>query len=314
MKRIALSGIATVLLLPVLVISAATGGTGFSQPSPDALADIPADRLALYQQAGLAYDLPWELLAAIGKVECDHGRHPDPSCHKRGAVNAAGAGGPMQFLAATWDAHGIDADADGTADRWNPADAIYGAANYLRASGAPQDIPAAVYAYNHSSDYVDQVLTWAERYQATALNTVSDSSLLAETILTNPRIHLRPEAKADVRAGRIDPRVLTALLWIAQAYELDGVGPFISGHALYVRGTNQISNHAFGRAVDIGAVNGAAVSRENQAARSLALALSTLPASLRPDEIGSPFPKLSSLAGFFSDADHQDHIHLGWSR
>jgi hypothetical protein len=41
------------------------------------------------------------VLAAIGKVECDHGRNPHPACTQEGAVNFAGAGGPMQFLAAT---------------------------------------------------------------------------------------------------------------------------------------------------------------------------------------------------------------------
>ena len=81
----------------------------------------------------------WAVLAGIGKVECDHGRDPDPSCTAEGAVNSAGAGGPMQFLASTWARYGVDGDGDGRVDRWDPADAIYAAANYLRASGAPGD-------------------------------------------------------------------------------------------------------------------------------------------------------------------------------
>ena len=56
----------------------------------------------------------------------------------------------MQFLASTWAEYGIDANGDGVTDRWDPADAIYGAANYHKASGAPGDTPDAVYAYNHS--------------------------------------------------------------------------------------------------------------------------------------------------------------------
>ena len=62
----------------------------------------------------------------------------------------------MQFLASTWAEYGIDADGNGTPDRWDPVDAIFSAANYLRASGAPGDIPAAVYAYNHSQAYVNR--------------------------------------------------------------------------------------------------------------------------------------------------------------
>ena len=155
----------------MLVIAAATGGVGFADPTPTALADIPPAYLLLYEQAGLAYDVPWQVLAGIGKVECDHGRSPDPACWQEGAVNYAGAGGPMQFLAGTWARYGVDADADGRADRWDAADAIFAAANYLRASGAPGDIRRAVFAYNHSQAYVDQVLRWASVYQATAAAT-----------------------------------------------------------------------------------------------------------------------------------------------
>jgi cell wall-associated NlpC family hydrolase len=169
-KRLALGAIAVCLLLPVLVLAAASnaisGGSGLDEPTASALADIPPEFLLLYQQAGVAYGVPWPLLAGIGKVECNHGRSPHPACWQEGAVNYAGAGGPMQFLAATWARYGVDANGDGKADRWNPADAIFAAANYLRASGAPADIPGAVFAYNHSQAYVDEVLRWASIYAA----------------------------------------------------------------------------------------------------------------------------------------------------
>ena len=104
-----------------------------------ARAEIPAGYLRLYRGAARRYGLDWAFLAAIGKVECDHGRDPDPSCTREGAVNSAGAGGPMQFIATTWARYGVDGDSDGRIDRWDPGDAIYSAANYLRASGAPTD-------------------------------------------------------------------------------------------------------------------------------------------------------------------------------
>jgi hypothetical protein len=110
----------------------------------------------------------WAILAGIGKVECDHGRDRDPSCTRAGAVNAAGAGGPMQFIASTWAAFGLDGNGDGTVDRWDPADAIYAAANYLRASGAPIDYDKALLAYNHASWYVADVKSWAARYRGRA--------------------------------------------------------------------------------------------------------------------------------------------------
>ena len=150
--------------MPALAIAAATGGINLSTPSQAALADIPPDDLMLYQEAGLAFDVPWEVIAGIGKVECDHGRNPDPACWQEGKTNAAGAGGPMQFLASTWQTYGIAANGSGTPDRWNAADAILSAANYLKANGAPGNIEAAVFAYNHSDAYVQQVLAWAGLY------------------------------------------------------------------------------------------------------------------------------------------------------
>jgi cell wall-associated NlpC family hydrolase len=169
-KRLVLAG-AGAALLPVLVIGAAVGalgGVGLASPSPIAVADIPPEYLALYESAGAAYGVPWAVLAGIGKLECDHGRDPDPSCSREGAVNSAGAGGPMQFLASTWALYGVDANGDGSADRWDPADAIYSAANYLRAAGAPHNLRGALYAYNHSRTYVQAVLRWASVYESQA--------------------------------------------------------------------------------------------------------------------------------------------------
>lgn len=167
--RWAISGLAAVALIPVLVIAAATSafqGGGVADPSRTASDDIPPEYLQLYVSAAATYGIPWQVLAGIGKVECDHGRNPHPACGTRGAENSAGAGGPMQFLAGTWSAYGVDADADGSADRWAAADAIYGAANYLRASGAPAHLRDAIFAYNHSDAYVDEVLKWASLYEA----------------------------------------------------------------------------------------------------------------------------------------------------
>jgi cell wall-associated NlpC family hydrolase len=71
----------------------------------------------------------------------------------------------MQFLASTWATYGVDGNGDGRIDRWSPADAIFGAANYLHASGAPKEIERAIFAYNHSSAYVEDVLRWAATYE-----------------------------------------------------------------------------------------------------------------------------------------------------
>jgi hypothetical protein len=145
--------------------AAQTAGYGVSVR---ALRDIPPLYLRLYLLAARRYRLDWAILAGIGRVECNHGRDPDPSCTHEGAVNSAGAGGPAQFLASTWSRYGVGADGHSAPDRWNPADAILGMANYLRASGAPADYRRAIYAYNHAWWYVAEVERWAALYRGAA--------------------------------------------------------------------------------------------------------------------------------------------------
>jgi Transglycosylase SLT domain len=115
---------------------------------------IPPFLLPIYQAAGTAYGIPWQVLAAINEVETDYGRDL--------SVSSAGAEGWMQFLPATWEQYGVDANGAGFKDPYNPADAIFAAARYLRAAGGDTNIRAAVYSYNHSQAYVDSVMLRAQ--------------------------------------------------------------------------------------------------------------------------------------------------------
>jgi murein DD-endopeptidase MepM/ murein hydrolase activator NlpD len=119
--------------------------------------------VALWQGAGSAYGIPWEVLASINKVESNFGRNMGPS--------SAGAVGWMQFMPSTWERWGSDANGDGVADPWNPEDAIYAAARYLAASGGAQDISRAVLSYNHAQWYVDEVLQLAHTFGSGGLDT-----------------------------------------------------------------------------------------------------------------------------------------------
>ena len=74
------------------------------------------------------------------------------------SVSSAGAEGWMQFLPSSWALYGVDANGDGFKDPYNPADAIFAAARYLRAAGAATDLRGAIFAYNHSRAYVESVL------------------------------------------------------------------------------------------------------------------------------------------------------------
>ena len=112
--------------------------------------------LALWQSASEAYGVPWQVLAAINKIESNFGGNMGPS--------TAGAVGWMQFMPETWMRWGMDADGDGVADPWNPDDAVYSAARYLAAAGAHEDLEQAVFAYNHAQWYVDDVLELAASF------------------------------------------------------------------------------------------------------------------------------------------------------
>jgi hypothetical protein len=108
----------------------------------------PAERLRRhYGNAQRRFGVPWNVLAAVNFVETAFGKVRSPS--------TAGAQGPMQFLPSTWRAYGLGGDIH------DPRDSILGAANYLRASGAPRNLRRALYAYNHSELYVDAVLAYA---------------------------------------------------------------------------------------------------------------------------------------------------------
>lgn len=158
------------LALPVLALLGAGSGPAAADPSALALAGIPPEYLAAYRAAASARDFDWAVLAAIGAVESDHGRLDAPGV--RAGLNAAGCcAGPMQFDVtpeggSTWAAYGVDGNADGVRDPYDPADAIPAAAGYLVAHGAPGDYRGAVFAYNHSSAYVERVLGLATRYRS----------------------------------------------------------------------------------------------------------------------------------------------------
>src|SRR3954470_21414085 len=111
---------------------------------------IPPFLLPLYQAAGIEYGVRWEVLAAINEIETDYGRNLN--------VSSAGALGWMQFMPATWKQYGVDANKDDLKDPYNPADAIFATARYLKAAGAETDLRKAIFAYNHADWYVDSVL------------------------------------------------------------------------------------------------------------------------------------------------------------
>ncbi|TLQ46617.1 lytic transglycosylase domain-containing protein [Streptomyces marianii] len=166
-------------------------------------AGIPATVLAAYKQAEQAVAasdpgcrIPWQLLAAIGKVESgqarggrvdangttfspilgpvlngvgfanisdtDNGAYDGDRTHDR-------AVGPMQFIPSTWATWGQDANSDGRKDPNNIYDAALAAAKYLCAGGrdlsVKEDLDKAILSYNRSREYLRTVLSWFEYYK-----------------------------------------------------------------------------------------------------------------------------------------------------
>jgi membrane-bound lytic murein transglycosylase B len=134
------------------------------QPSPSraAVADIPAGYLRLYRTAGARYRIPWSVLAAIGKVESNHGRAQLPGV--RSGSNWTGACGPMQIGCVPGSKAGNAWARYGHGHPYDPAAAIPAAARYLVDHGARHNLDRAIFAYNPSWAYVARVKQLARRY------------------------------------------------------------------------------------------------------------------------------------------------------
>jgi cell wall-associated NlpC family hydrolase len=199
------------LIIPMLVVGGASllfaGGSGSDcgsatnavQPgvSTEAANSVPANYLMWFQKVGLQYNVPWTILAGIGKVESDDGRTTLPGVTS--GQNGFGAAGPMQIgiegaSTNTWGGAPVhpasevvagvatDENGDGIASVYEAPDAIAGAAKYLVAHGVQQDPSAAIFAYNHADWYVQEVLSWASTYAAggfTIADTQSNSTAVA---------------------------------------------------------------------------------------------------------------------------------------
>jgi membrane-bound lytic murein transglycosylase B len=119
-------------------------------PAWEIVTPAPAESLlAFYKEAERATGIGWQYLAAINFIETGFGRI-------RG-LSTAGAQGPMQFIASTWNESGI-----GKGDINDPHDAIQAAARYLVRRGGPADMRKALFGYNNHNAYVDGVTAYAD--------------------------------------------------------------------------------------------------------------------------------------------------------
>jgi Transglycosylase SLT domain len=140
---------------------------------------VPANYVPWLTKAATKYKLGprgFAIVAAIHFVESDFGRSPLPGV-ARGTQNEVGAEGPGQFLVPSWEEFGQDADGDGVKDVYGIPDSIYGTANYMHLSGAPQDWWGAIFAYNHAGWYVEEVLEKAKEFESTVQISCTEPSI-----------------------------------------------------------------------------------------------------------------------------------------
>ena len=195
--------------------------------TPGSAGDIPQAALAAYQraeavinEADTGCNLRWELIAAIGRVESDHGRFGGNALDQRGVARPGVYGvalngkndtqrildtdagqydddtrfdravGPMQFIPSTWSVVGVDGDSDGTRDPQDIDDAALASAVYLCSGdddlSSEKGQRASVYRYNHSNAYVDLVLEIMQAYMDGDFSAVPTSTLTAGVIVPEP--------------------------------------------------------------------------------------------------------------------------------
>ena len=151
--------------------------------------EVPEDYIPLYKESAEEYGVPWTLLAAHHRIETRFSTM-DP------LLSPVGAEGHLQFMPCTfvgwshpscadlgkgdipeqektdpevigkYGGYGVDGNNDGKADPYNLTDALYSAANYLSRNGAADgDLEKAIFQYNHSDEYVKDVLHYYKLYE-----------------------------------------------------------------------------------------------------------------------------------------------------
>jgi cell wall-associated NlpC family hydrolase len=241
----------------------------------------------IWQAAGNAYGIPWEVLAAINKVETNFGQNLGPS--------SAGAVGWMQFMPSTWARWGIDANGDGVADPNNPVDAIFSAARYLAGCGGQFDITRAVYCYNHATWYVNEVMGLASVYGRVGGNALFAVGNLQPQIAT-ARTSIAT-SKTQVAAARAQARSLAH----AERRFLRIAG---TAHLL----SDQLEANK--RATLLGARRHAAETRVARLQRQLSSATAQL-GRLR-DEQGAPMPSFVFPGGGFANGQSNGAVSIAF--
>jgi Transglycosylase SLT domain len=269
---------------------------------------VPTIYLNAFEEAAARYDLGrrgvWAL-AAVARLESNFGRGMSKDeLKKRGALGLVGE---------EWQRYAVDGDGDGRIRREDPTDSAATLARMIWSEGG---LRAGLFEHNHAKWYVDAVLSEADRIEGKCQTSTVDWALALPNAVLAPinweNLRFTNETqKADLEAGAIDPRIVGLLGAITQSHQIT-ISSLRSDHSMYTA-SGGVSNHYYGRAMDIAAVDG--VSCTDTAATSpcaeLAITLSQLPAPAMPTELIYCFD-VDGPGPAFARSDHCDHVHAGY--
>jgi soluble lytic murein transglycosylase-like protein len=279
-------------------------------PAQGSRESIPGDYMKAFQDASGRYDLGesgvWAL-AAVARIESNFG--------KGMSSQELASRGPLGISDDNWQKYAVDGDGDGKVRRESPADAAATVARMIWAAG---DIRAGLFQNNHAEWYVEAVMADAEAMAGSCqVKTVAYSIALpgptnAPINWSNVEVSNSMEM-VDLQSGAIDPRILNLLGAISQEHTVR-ISALRSDHSEYTSSGN-VSNHYYGRAMDIAAIDGVPctdVSPDGPCG-TIARQLGALPAGQEPTELIYCFdPDGPDNPNGFAQADHCDHVHVGF--
>jgi membrane-bound lytic murein transglycosylase B len=269
---------------------------------------IPADYLTAFENAAARYELGrrgvWAL-AAVARLESNFGRGMDPQQLRKY--------GPLGLDGAEWRAYAVDGDEDGHIRRQDPADSAATLARLIWSRGS---IRAGIFTHNQAHWYVQSVLAEAEQAKGGCkLQTVDWAIDLPGTTaapINWANLTLSNDLEMrDLTSGAIDPRIVGLIGAITQKHEIT-ISALRSDHSMYTASGN-VSNHYFGRAMDVAAVDGVSCTDTavDAPCANLARTLAYLPAPMHPTELIYCFD-VDGPGEAFALPDHCDHVHVGF--
>jgi hypothetical protein len=247
--------------------------------------------------AGRRGQVGWTVLAAVARLESDLGKRPGPLAGRKLPTSPSGDG--LAALATFLHEHGA---------RKNPL--------------TPATAKKALTLYfDGSTRKADRAIALAALYGALGPAGMqhgvrAETARLQRRVLKDRRVHLTVAGRSDIRHGRVDPRVLVTLEYLANSFRKLRVSDLVSGGALFSR-SGSVSAHLYGRAADVASLRGRVVKGHQGPGTMTELAirrLLLLPRSLRPRQIISLMDVDGPTGnhGSFALPDHYDRIQIDY--